>query len=183
MNRHWFQIGKPKAHRCRFSERGQSAVELAFVVPIVIVLLLAIADFGRVFLVSVAVNNAARAGAQYGSQTVATAQDSTGIQNAAATDFGCVASGGNSCPNLTIWSTPTVTTCTCGPLFGTVTACSTSGADSYCKDSSPQVSYVTVNTSATFSPLFTPTFLTYFGLGIPSTITLTGKAVMQVQEK
>ena len=101
MDRVWLQTEKPKKQKHRSSEKGQSAVELAFVVPILIVLLLAVADFGRVFLISVAVNNAARAGAQYGSQTVSTAQDTNGIETAAATDFGCVASGGNTCPDLT----------------------------------------------------------------------------------
>jgi Flp pilus assembly protein TadG len=177
------KAGKPKAPRRRFSEQGQSAVELAFVVPIVIVLLLAIADFGRVFFLSIAVNNAARAGAQYGSQTNTTAADFAVMETQAATDFGCVASGGNACPNFPNWNTPTATECTCGTANPpTNPACSTISS-TYCADASSKAVFVTVNTSATFTPLFTPTFLTYFGLGIPSTITLTGKAIMQVQEQ
>jgi Flp pilus assembly protein TadG len=175
MNRVWFRTGPSRTQTFRASEHGQSAVEFAVVLPVLIVLLLGVADFGRVFLVSVAVNNAARAGAQYGSQTVATAQDSSGIQTAASTDFGCVAAGGNSCPNLSNWSTPTVKTCTCGPLFGTVTACPTTGSNFYCKDSSGETTYVTVNTSATFN-----TILPY--PGVPSSMTLTGQAIMQVQQ-
>jgi Flp pilus assembly protein TadG len=176
MNRVWFRTGTSKAQRSRSSEPGQSAVEFAFVLPVLIVLLLAVADFGRVFFVSVAVNNAARAGAQYGSQAKATAQDTPGIQTAAANDFGCVASGGVSCPNHSNWSTPTVSVCTCGPLFGTVTACPTTGSNFYCKDSWAQTTYVTVNTSATYS-----TILPY--PGVPSSMTLTGQAIMQVQQQ
>jgi len=65
--------------------RGQSAVELALVTPILIVLLLVAADFGRVFYTSIAVNNAARAGAQYGSHSIVTAANSAGITAAART--------------------------------------------------------------------------------------------------
>ena len=57
---------------------GQSAVELALALSVLLLLLLAGADFARVFYMTVAVNNAARAGAQYGSQTVITAANSNG---------------------------------------------------------------------------------------------------------
>jgi Flp pilus assembly protein TadG len=164
MNRVWFQAGKPIARRRRSREQGQSAVELAIVVPILILLLLAVADFGRVFFVSVAVNNAARAGAQYGSQTVATASDSAGMVAAASADAA----------NVSNFNTPIASACTCQAPFGSVTACPTTGLNDYCKDS-PQATYVTVNTSATFN-----TILPY--PGIPSSMVLTGKAIMQVEE-
>jgi hypothetical protein len=44
--------------------RGQSVVEFALILPILLVLLLAIADFGRVFAAGVTVESAARAGAE-----------------------------------------------------------------------------------------------------------------------
>ena len=62
-----FQREKAKRPRRWSYRKGQSAVELAVVVPVLALLLVVVADFGRVFFVSVAVNNAARAGAQYGS--------------------------------------------------------------------------------------------------------------------
>ncbi len=161
---------KPEQQRRWLSEKGQSAVEFAIVVPVLALMLVAIADFARVFFVSVAVNNAARAGAQYGSQTVSTAQDTTGMQKAASLDFGCVPSGSATCPNLPNWSTPTASQCTCtvsNPQ--TVTLC----ASSYCTYSANST-YVTVNTSATFS-----TILNY--PGIAHSYTLTGQAIMQVQ--
>src|SRR4029077_3574149 len=64
------------------SSRGQSMVELAIVVPVLALLLVASADFARVFYFSITVNNAARAGAQYGSQTLATAADTNGMKSA-----------------------------------------------------------------------------------------------------
>ena len=47
-------------------QAGQALVELALVAPVLLVLVLGIADFCRVFYASVTVTNAARAGAQFG---------------------------------------------------------------------------------------------------------------------
>jgi len=136
--------------------RGQSAVELALVTPILIVLLLVAADFGRVFYTSIAVNNAARAGAQYGSHSIVTAANSAGITAAARTDG---------------WSSLTVNASQCTCLSSTnVTAC----ASSYCTNN-PSATYVMVTVTAPFT-----TLVAYPGL--PSSFTLTGQAVMQVQQ-
>jgi Flp pilus assembly protein TadG len=141
--------------------KGQSAVELAFALPVLLLLLVVIADFARIFFVSVAVNNAARAGAQYGSQSVTTAADSAGMVAAASADAA----------NVSNWGTPTASQCTCIVATPqTVTLCATS----YCAHSTT-ATYVTVNTSATYN-----TILNY--PGITSSYTLTGKAIMQVQQ-
>ncbi len=52
------------AHRRRKS-RGQSLVELALVLPVVLLLVMAALDFGRAFFGWVVLNNAARVGANY----------------------------------------------------------------------------------------------------------------------
>ena len=166
-----FRSEKGMDLRPRSFAKGQSAVELAVVVPVLALLLVVVADFARVFFVSISVNNAARAGAQYGSQKPTNAADPTGMQNAAALDFGCVASGGVACPNMTNWSTPTTLHCTCANPPGAVTAC----ASSYCTNAPPTAEYVTVNTQATYN-----TLLSY--PGVPSSFTLTGQAIMQVQQ-
>ena len=139
--------------------RGQSAVELAIAVPVLALILLGAADFGRVFFFGIAVNNAARAGAQYGPQTLITAADITGMQAAATTD-------GSNIPSLTA----TASLCTCETPRGSVAAC----AESYC-DANATATFVEVDTSAPFS-----TLVNY--PGIPHSMTLTGKAVMQVQQ-
>jgi len=81
--------------RCRWSrhalahdgrERGQSLVELAFVVPLLLLLLIGIIEIGRFAFYSIVVSNAARAGAQYGAQSLATAADTAGIATAAKND-------------------------------------------------------------------------------------------------
>jgi Flp pilus assembly protein TadG len=151
------------------SRKGQSAVELAVIVPVLTLLLVVVADFGRVFFVNIAVNNAARAGAQFGSQSTTNAAQSDQIKKAAALDFGCVASGSVACPNFPNWSTPVVTVCTCKNPPDSVTPC----AGSYCGNTTT-ATYVEVDTSATYT-----TLLNY--PGITSSYTLTGKAIMQVQ--
>jgi Flp pilus assembly protein TadG len=157
-----------KARRCSSSKQGQSTIEFALVVPVLIVLLLVVADFGQVLFVSIAVNNAARAGAQFGSQTNTNAANSTGIQRAACNDYGVSNLG--ACQSIL---SPTTSQCTCLSLSPQTPA---NCAASYCANS-PQATYVTVNTSASFSTILALQFL-----GIPSTMTLTGKAIMQVQQ-
>ena len=66
--------------------RGQAAVELAFSVPLLIVLLLVVVEAGRICLVAVALSSAARAGVQYGAQSLTTVSDTAGMQNAAKAD-------------------------------------------------------------------------------------------------
>ena len=141
------------------SSRGQSMVEFAIALPVLCFLLVASADFARVFYFSIAVNNAARAGAQYGSQTITTAGDITGMKSAATQDA----------PNLPTLAA-TAQLCTCG-TGSSVSAC----ASSYCTNN-PTGNYVEVDTSMTFN-----TTITY--PGIPSSIALAGKAVMQVQQQ
>lgn len=54
----------PKGHRHR---RGATAVEFALVLPVMVTLLLGTVDFGRFAYTQIAVTNAARAGAAFGS--------------------------------------------------------------------------------------------------------------------
>ncbi len=123
-----------------------------------VAILLVSADFGRLFYVSVGVASAARAGAQYGSQSLAAAADSSGMVAAAKQDA----------TNLT---TPSVTAsqCTC-QTGSSVTVCPTS----YCTYS-PAGTYVQVTVTTTFKTLINYPL-------IPSTATLTREAVMEVQQ-
>ncbi len=57
----------PVTRRASESDRGQSLVELVLVLPLLIVLLLGAIDFGRVFFGWVAMQNAARVGANFAS--------------------------------------------------------------------------------------------------------------------
>lgn len=130
------------------------------------------ADFGRVFFVSIAVDNAARAGAQFGSQSTATAsaaEEPSGMQQAACNDYGITTFA--TCKTIL---NPTATQCTCGTATQSVPKCDSDTGTPYCKDTTT-ATYVTVNTSATFN-----TILNY--PGIANTYTLAGQAIMQVQQ-
>lgn len=137
---------------------GQSATELALLLPVLTLLLLIGIDLARVFFVSIGVDDAARAGADYGSQSVITAADSNGIIAAAKADGAGIVS-------LSV----TASQCTC---LGdsSVAPCPTS----YCADNA-QATYITVNAQAPFH-----TLITYPGL--PSSLTLYGQAIMPVQQ-
>lgn len=141
--------------------RGQSAVEFAIIASTVLLFLLAAVDIGRVFYVDVALNNAVRAGAQYGSQSLITAADSAGMATAVENDAVNVASLG----------TPSASLCTCEtPLPSNSTACPTN----YCTNNAG-ATYVTVTATAPFK-----TVTKY--PGIPASTTLSATAVMQVQQ-
>jgi Flp pilus assembly protein TadG len=148
----------PTKIRRRRLERGQSAVELAVVVPILALLLVVSSDFARMFYVSVAVHSAARSGAQYGAQSVITAADITGMTDAAKLD-------GSNIANLSV----TAKLCTC-QVSTTVTHCGTG----YCTNA-PQATYVEVDTSAPFNTLLNFP-------GVPSSTTLSSQAILQVEQ-
>ena len=151
-------MNKPNSPRNRFWSLGQSAVEFGIAVPILAVLLVAASDFARVFFFSIAVNNAARAGAQYGSQNVINAKDTSGMQTAATNDASNV-------PGITA----VASSCTCAAST-TVTNC---GSSYNCADY-PKATFVEVDTSATFN-----TIVNYPGLA--NSFSLTGKAILPVQ--
>ena len=136
--------------------RGQSFVEFALLAPVLILFLLAVADFGRVFFVSIALNNAARAGTQYGIQSPANAADFAGMQQAAQTDASNISGVGATASEY----------CECPD--GSTQACNSSPA---CSDMRV---YVEVDTTGSFQ-----TLLTY--PGIPSSFSLTGKSVMRAE--
>lgn len=48
----------------RFGDRGAAAVEFAIVLPVLLIILLAVVDFGRLFFVQVSLNAASREGAR-----------------------------------------------------------------------------------------------------------------------
>ena len=62
------------------SEAGTSLVETGFFLPLLLLLLMGVADFGRAYYLAIEVAGAAHAGAVYGAQNIT---DTTGMQNAA----------------------------------------------------------------------------------------------------
>lgn len=138
--------------------RGQAAVELAFSVPLLIVLLLVVVEAGRICLVAVALSSAARAGVQYGAQSLTTVSDTAGMQNAAKADA----------PNLTAMTATGSYYCQCSD--GSASTCLSTDCSS-----SHRLMYVKVATSATYTPIVN-------WPGIPTTTTLTSQAIMRVAQ-
>lgn len=71
--------------RARY-QRGQSLVEFALLLPLLLIILLGVVDFGRVYFAYVSVTNAARNGAEYASASTEKAADLDGIRQAALAD-------------------------------------------------------------------------------------------------
>jgi Flp pilus assembly protein TadG len=70
----------------RAAQAGQALLEVALVTPLLLLLAVGIIEIGRYAYYSILVADAARAGAQYGAQSLATAADTAGIRTAAEND-------------------------------------------------------------------------------------------------
>jgi Flp pilus assembly protein TadG len=139
-------------------EGGQSLVEFAILTPVVLVLLVGAIEIGRLAYLSILVHNAARAGVQYGAQSLATAADNTGMQNAALND-GQNISGLNAAASHF---------CTCAD--GSSSSCQANDCSG-----SHRLVYVEVNTTGQFQSLFAYP-------GLPPSYTINGQAVMRVAQ-
>src|SRR5438552_1720965 len=71
--------------------RGASVMELAVLLPLLLVLFIGIIDFGRVFYTAMTISHAARAGVQYGAQDNIRSGDFAGMRQAAQGTAGDVA--------------------------------------------------------------------------------------------
>lgn len=140
--------------------RGQSTVELAVTLPLLIGLLVVAFDYSRALFMSLEVAGAAETGAQYGAQSHVTAADIAGIEQAACASMADVA-------------------CAAGSNAIASTFCQCAGSSSQISCASPGncgavQSFVKVTTSATFHPA-----VAYPGL--PASIPISSTTIMQVQ--
>jgi len=104
---------KMKKLRLVRSQAGQALVELAFILPILVLLLVGVIEIGRYAYIAILVGNAARAGAAFGAQNLSTNGNTTGISDAANNDF--LSNG------MTGLTTTSFNTCGCD-LNGTVSS-------------------------------------------------------------
>lgn len=138
---------------------GQALLEVALLLPLLLLMLIGVIEIGRAAYVSIIVSNAAHAGALYGAQNPATAADNAGTVQAALKDGQdvsgltatathlCTCSSGSSAPNCAL------SDCASGRL----------------------IEYVQVNTSAVFYPLF-------HYPGMPASFKLKGQSVVRVEQ-
>lgn len=135
-------------------------LELALTLPVLIILLLVALDFARMFNMSMAVTDAARAGAHWGAQNRAAAANVLGMEQVACNsmvDYACTPGTNTTASSF----------CQCAGLSGTISCTSSGGCATV-------LVFVTVTASATFS-----TVMAYPGL--PSSVPLSATVTMQVQ--
>ena len=155
------------------AQSGQALIELAFVVPMLLLLALGVIEIGRYAYIAILVGNAARAGAAYGAQSTAQTGNAE-ITKAADNDFAGNKSGstnnGFASTAITITSS---TACGCdsgGTITGAV--CSGTLTAGTCA-TGHWVVVVSVTASGKFNALFNYP-------GIPTPITITRTASMRV---
>lgn len=153
--------------------RGSALVELALTTPMFVMLILGAAELGRVAYYAVEVENAARAGASYGSVNISNATNyPTDVKQAALNDA----------PDLPSMSATVGTACVCetytyatgatsyNPSSGTV-SCNSITAQSCREDDTTaiqnNITYVTVSTSVALDPIIHLP-------GLPNTYNLAG---------
>jgi Flp pilus assembly protein TadG len=131
---------------------------MAVAMPLLVLMVLGVGDFGRVLYTAITLSHAARAGAAYGAQSNGHTGDSAGIQQAAeeeAQDIGTIGV-----------TSQRVCECTGGsPVSCTTASCGSYGA--------PRA-FVEVTTTQTYA-----TLIAY--PGIPATVPLTRTAKVRVQ--
>jgi Flp pilus assembly protein TadG len=158
-------------------QSGQSLVELALMLPILLLLLVGVIELGRYAYISILIGNAAQAGAFYGAQGNGFSTDTTGISHAAQYDFAGATSGTSSTNGQPVGNLTVTSSVACGcDAAGTITTFScnsiTNPSAGTCA-SGNWVVVVSVTCSGSFSALFNYP-------GIPNPLAITRTASMRV---
>ena len=133
-------------------------MEMCFMMTFLSLLLVGVVDMGRAYYLSIEVSDAARAGAQYGYESIANMSDTAGISTAA----------NNDAPDVTGMTVTAPHGCMCSDGSSPNTNCTTPPT---CTSGFHLVNYVIVNTQATYTTLFP-------WPGVPASIVLKGKVQM-----
>ncbi len=142
-------------------ESGSALAEMAVVLPMLVLLLIALIEVGRFGDYTLRAGNAARAGVQFGAQNTITAMNNAGMQDAATSD---AAEGA-------MFNATASHFCTCAD--GSTSTCAADDCPN-----SHRILYVQVLTTGSFPSL------TNFP-GLPASlrnVTVNGKAVMRVAQ-
>jgi Flp pilus assembly protein TadG len=162
------------------SQLGQTLVEVALTLPLLLLLTLGVIEVGRYTYIGILIGNAARAGAAYGAQSGGTSTDTAGITLAAKNDF---QNNGQKLSKLTVSS---VISCGCdnaGTLtidYTTAAGCSDAtnpalaATIAACVPGGHWVAMVAVTSSGTFNSIFKAP-------GVPTSIAVSKTATMRVQ--
>ena len=139
---------------------GQSLAEMALVTPLLLLLLLGTIELGRFAYYAIEVSNAARAGVQYGAQSLADSTDLAGITQASRNDA----------PEITDLAVTTTNRCACSNAPASYVGCPA-------KNCAPghALVFLEVDTTARIKPLFRYP-------GLPSSFAASGQAIMRVAQ-
>jgi len=154
------------------SQSGQTLLEVALLLPLLLLLLLGVVEMGRYAYISILVGNAARAGAAYGSEGLLESVDTGNIQAAADQDF---QNNGQLVSKLTVSSS---TSCGCdsgGTITGAGCTSAINATAGTC-NAGHWVVMVSVTASGTFNSLFNYP-------GIPSSLAVSQTATMRVSNQ
>jgi Flp pilus assembly protein TadG len=173
---------------------GQTLLEMALLVPIVLVLLIGVIEIGRYTYLGIVVGNAAHAGAEYGIQGTAQAAFGPGIVAAAKNDF---QNNGQNPSNLTVtfpasqanFTFASYPACTCVNSSGvyvtqpTTNYCNapprgTNNTAGSCPSTQHWVVLVGVEATGTFPSILIPAGSSF--LGIPGSITIDRTSILEV---
>jgi Flp pilus assembly protein TadG len=158
------QNAKPKrvenGSRRRFGQCGQSVAEIALLAPVLLLMLVGTIEIGRFAYYAIEATGAARAGAQYGMQSLIDSKDLAGIQIAAANDA----------PELSGLSVTAQNLCACSNNPSRYLGCPAR----HC-GTGHAVVFLEVNATAQVPSLF-------HYPGLPATFTANGKAIMRVAQ-
>jgi Flp pilus assembly protein TadG len=100
-------MGGREGNRWMLDQGGQSLVELALALPVLLLILLGLADFGRAFYYTTTIANAARAGAEYAAINAGVGANTTTISYKVCNETGFVAySSTATCPGMTVAVSP-----------------------------------------------------------------------------
>jgi Flp pilus assembly protein TadG len=141
-------------------ERGQSLAEMALITPVLLLLLVGAIEIGRFAYYSIEIANSARAGVQYGAQSLADSKNLAGIQRASQNDA----------KNISNLSVVSQDLCACSNSPSNYVGCPA-------KSCSPghALVFVEVNTTGRIRPVFRFP-------GIPASFTVKGQAIMRVAQ-
>lgn len=163
---------------------GQSLVEFALLLPIIMLLMLGVLEIGRAIFITIKVTNGATAGAVYASQNPTAAENSQAITTAVTCDINAVTFRSpyqpptcNSNGSIQV-TTQSLSGCYCADTGAASCSNPLSGQGECGGLSCPGqilVECVQVTTNATFMPLFRYP-------GLPSSFQANGSAVMRVRK-
>jgi Flp pilus assembly protein TadG len=129
------------------TRRGTATVEFALVAPLLLLLLAGVLDYTMLMRAAIALADAARAGAQYGSLSSSNASNTAGMQVAAL----------NAAPDITGATATAGKTCQCSD--GTTVNCSSGTCAT-----GPVRTYVKVTVQTTVSSIFSYSQLPFSGV-------------------